>query len=276
MNPTYRRPTRPLTALSAALPCALFIAGALIAPAAPAAGFSPLSQSRAVQMAGEIVIVDLNTQQAFTDSLAPAAQTLPADFGTFDESVGLGELSLLVPDLGEAYGAGRAAQTSSIAAQAIRFNGMADVFMSGQLNGAADLLATGTSSSRFDIGFSVAQSLQVDLSMTSEVGSSNSLYTFSLTQDAGPVVWDQTVLLDDQGAEIRTFSQRLTLGPGNYRLQATLNASSVFTNDSGTSGRALAEFSLVTAPVPEPGAAALLLAGLLTVGAMVRKHRADR
>lgn len=244
---------------------ALFTVAVLVGGSpADAATFTSLSQARSVDISGQIDLTDLDTGEVFSASLAPGAQTAPGDFGLFDEAVGLGDLVLDNP-LGAGNGAGRAAQTSSFAADAIRFDGVADVFMSGQVFGNADIMGTGSASSLLAYRFSVAQAVTVVLSMSSEIGPRLNDFDFALTRENGDVIWDQTEIFDLDGNPDRTFTQLLDLAPGVYDLDVALSAASFFsTSDMGASGRVLADFSIV--PVPEADTMAITLGGLLLLG----------
>ena len=83
---------------------------------------------------------------------------------------------------------GRAAQTSTLGTDAIHFDGMADVFMSGEVNGNAGMTGSGGAASRFAQRFSLSQATTVELDMPSELGPRNNDYTFALTHENGEVV----------------------------------------------------------------------------------------
>ena len=235
-----------------------------------AATFTSVSQARSVDISGHIDLTDLDTGEVFSASLAPHAQTAPGDFGLFDQAVGLGALVLDNP-LGAGNGAGRAAQTSSFAPDAIRFDGVADVFMSGQVFGNADISGSGSASSLLAYRFSVAQAVTVRLAMNSEIGPRLNQFDFALTRENGDVVWDQTEIVDIDGNPDRTFTQLLDLAPGVYDLGVVLSAASFFsTSDMGASGRVLADFSIV--PVPEADTMVTTLGGLLLLGWVARRR----
>jgi hypothetical protein len=250
----------------------LAVLGFLTCTSVDAATFTAISQMRSVAIGGQITIVDQDNGDTFQASLAPGAQTAPGDFSVFDESFGLGDL-VLENALGVGRGAGRAAQTSSIGGQVIRFDGAADVFMSGEVFGNAAINASGAASSRFEYRFSVAEATPVILAMQSEVGPNRSDYTFLLRSDAGNVVWADTVLFDDAGNEIRSFSRSLLLAAGVYQLDAVLTASSAFDNNFGSSGRAVGAFTITA--VPEADTWTMMVGGMLAMGFVVRRRIAS-
>ena len=229
-----------------------------------AATFTGLSQARSVAIAGQITLTEFEFGEAFTASQSLHEQTAADDFGVFNQSVGLGTLVLDHP-LGSGRGAGRSAQTSNLGPEAIVFDGTADVFMSGEVFGDADITGSGGASSRLAYSFSLSQTTTVRLGMVSELGPRNNDYRFALTREDGEVVWDQTSIFDEDGNEHRDFTQSLILGPGVYTLDVGLTASSFFTANFGVSGRALASFSIT--PVPLGDSMLLLASGVsLLVG----------
>lgn len=250
----------------------LAVLGFLTCTSVDAATFTAISQVRSVAIGGQITIVDQDNGDTFQASLAPGAQTLPGDFGQFDASFGLGDLVLDNP-LGTGRGAGRVAQTSSLGGQVIRFDGAADVFMSGEVFGNAAVSGSGAASSRFQYRFSVAEAIPVILAMESEVGPNRSDYTFLLRNDAGDAVWADTVLFDDAGNEIRSFSRSLLLSAGVYQLDAALTASSAFDNNFGSSGRAIGAFTITA--VPEANTWTMMVGGLLAMGFVASRRMAS-
>lgn len=250
----------------------LAVLGFLTSTAADATSFAAISQVRSVAIGGQITIIDQDNGDTFQASLAPGAQTSPGDFGVFDASFGLGDL-VLDTALGTGRGAGRVAQTSSFAGDAIRFEGAADVFMSGEVFGNAAINGSGAASSRFEYRFSVAEATPVILAMESEVGPNRSDYTFLLRSDAGNVVWADTVLFDDAGNEIRSFSRSLLLAAGVYQLDAALTASSAFDNNFASSGRAVGAFTITA--VPEADTWTMMVGGMLAMGFVARRRMAS-
>ena len=95
--------------------------------------------------------------------------------------------------------------------------------------------------------------------------------TFSLKDDAGAVVWADTVLFDDDGNEIRSFSRSLALSAGVYDLNATLTASSSFDNNFGSAGRAVGAFTITA--VPEADTVMMMFGGLVAMAFVARRRR---
>jgi hypothetical protein len=237
---------------------ALALTASITASAVP---FTYLAQTRSISINGTLSLIDSMGNPAVTASQSATAATDSGDFGAFDDDVGLGGLVLDHPE-GNASGNGRAFQVSSLGAGEIRFDGGADVFVSGFPNGASELSGSGGAASRFATRFVLDAPLSVYLSMDSEIGPTNNDYRFLLERDDGTPIWSDTVFFDDNGNEIRRFTQVLDLDAGTYRVSADLTASSFFFNDGPTrAGRVLAEFSI--RPVPEPGSAVVVLFGLL-------------
>ena len=252
------------------LSCALVMVSLVGGHRADAATFTGLSQARSVAIAGILELTDFETGDTFKASAAPSAQTAPGDFGLFDRSVGLGQLVLDNP-LGNGRGSGRASQTSTLGTEAIHFDGTADVFMSGEVNGNAEMTGSGSAASRFVHRFSLSQATTVRLDMVSELGPRNNDYTFALTHENGEVVWDQTSVFDDDGNVHRTFLQTLALMAGVYDLNVALTATSFFTANFGFAGRALATFSITPVPLGNP--LALLVRSCAVLGRIRRQRR---
>jgi hypothetical protein len=250
---------------------ALTVLGFLTCTVADAATFTAISQARSVAIGGQITIIDQDNGDTFPATLALGDQTTPGDFGVFDKSFGLGQLVLDNP-LGSGRGAGRAAQTSSLGSEVIRFDGAADVFMSGEVFGNAAINGSGAASSVMEYRFSVAQATPVILAMQSEVGPVRSDFTFLLRNDAGDVVWADTVLFDDDGNEIRSFSRSLALAAGVYQLDTALTASSSFDNNFGSAGRAVGAFTITA--VPEADTATMVFGGLVAMAFVARRRSA--
>jgi hypothetical protein len=244
----------------------------LTATAAHAASFASLSQTRSIAIAGQMTLFSLDSTPPYpiNASLADGAQTAPADFGTFNASVGLGALRITDP-LGEGFGAGRAGQVSSFSAQSIRFEGAADVNLTGFAQPEAEITGNGSASSRLIYSFSLDRASTVALTMSSEVGPSRSSYSFLLADLSGTTVWDQTSLFDANGNETRDFTTLLTMGAGSYNLAVVLGASSTFRNDESSAGRAIANF--VLSPVPEPSTALQAALALTLLGGWMRLRR---
>lgn len=248
----------------------LAVLGFLTCTTANAGTFTAISQARSVAIGGQITIIDQDNGDTFQASLAPGAATAPGDFGVFDKSFGLGDL-VLENALGVGRGAGRAAQTSSLGGEVIRFDGAADVFMSGEVFGNAAINGSGAASSLMEYRFSVAEATTAILAMTSEVGPTRSDFTFVLRNDSGDVVWADTVLFDDDGNEIRSFSRSLGLAAGVYQLNTALTASSSFDNNFGSAGRAVGAFTITA--VPEPDTAAMVFGGLVAMAFVARRRQ---
>ena len=247
----------------------------LSSAAAQAATFSSLSQSRSIAASAQVELISFNQDEVLSVSglLSGGAQTNPGDFSTFDQSFGLGALSIEDPVLGYGRGNGRAAQTSSFTAGLISFNGTADVNMEGEPTpGFADIIGSGSASSRLSYSFSLDQAASVRLTMSSNLTPSRSGYTFSLAQGDSSI-WNDTSIFDANGNEVRDFSVVLNLGAGTYDLNTVLGASSFITNSSSGAGRAVATFSLQALPVPEPATALQILAGLLLIAAFAAGPR---
>ncbi len=233
-----------------------------------AATFNGLAQARSVAIGGQLTLNDFDTGETFTANQSFNEPTLAGNFGLFDKSVGLGTLILDNP-LGIGQGAGRAAQTSRLGPEGIEFDGVADVFMSGQLNTFnADLTGSGGAASRLSYSFSLAHDTSVLLDMISELGPRANSFTFSLSRDDGTVIWNETSVFDDDGNEHRAFTRTLLLNTGVYNLESALNATSFFVGEFGFSGRALATYSLTAVPLGNP----LLLMGSALVLALGQRH----
>ena len=99
---------------------ALAVLGFLTCTSVDAATLTAISQVRPVAIGGQITIVDRDNGDTFQASLAAGAQTDPGDFSVFDESFGLGD-HMLDNALGIGRDAGRAAQTSTLGGQVIRW-----------------------------------------------------------------------------------------------------------------------------------------------------------
>ena len=242
----------------------------LVAPVTHAATFNGLAQARSVAIGGVLTLNDFDTGETFDANAAPNEGTLTGDFGLFNKSVGLGTLVLDNP-LGSGQGAGRAAQTSRLGPERIEFDGVADVFMSGQLNTFnADLAGSGSAASRLAYSFSLAQDTTVLLDMISELGPRGNSFTFSLSRDDGAVIWNETSVFDDDGNEHRAFARTLLLTAGVYHLGSTLSASSFFSGDFGFSGRGLATYSITPVPLVHP---LVLMASATALGVVLGRRR---
>lgn len=257
--------TAPLRAL-ALLALTLAAAGPL-----HALTFAPLEQARRIAIGGNLEIRNFDGSVVDTAALSRARQAPHDDpFGSFDMSVGLSALALSTP-LGDANGAGRAAQRSILGADSIEFEGFADVFMSGSAGGDAFATGSGHASSQFDYHFDLAAPQQVRLTMRSTVAPAASDFQFVLEHDDGELVWDSEIIGDENGDPVTSFSKVLDLRAGSYWVRGTLTASSYFDSSVSIAGRAEAAFSLTA--VPEPAGALLMLGGLAVLPLAVARRR---
>lgn len=223
-----------------------------------AAGFEALSQIRSVNI-GAGVSINANDDSGFSESASDGDGYLTAGPGVLDKAVGLSDFSLFTP-YGSGGGSGRASQESWMNDGEIYFNGFADVFVSAGSSGDGYATASGSAASDFSFVFRLEAPTEVELHMSSgNYDGATSEYWFSLSNHNGTPIWDQTGI-EVYPNYLTTFTVNLQLAPGDYSINAHVGAFSSYEGGFGFSGQAAAEFSLKV--VPEPGAAALLLAGL--------------
>ena len=152
----------------------------------------------------------------------------------------------------------QASQQSRVGTQQMSGSGGADAFS--DLDNSEGL-------SRFDIGFQVTDPVRVILDGSFEMQDEafGSLLAIASVDQSGQRVFGMTYFPLD---EIQTFFFDELLGPGVYRLLISIspngNASSSF------------DFTFDVMPVPEPGTAGLLGAGLALMALRRKRARADR
>jgi hypothetical protein len=165
------------------------------------------------------------------------------------------------------------AQQSFIGTSQLSFSASADAFASGSRTSPFaeySVLASGTTT--YGVSFDIATPTPVQLTLDSEIGGLgifDGIFDFELSRD-GTVVWTDELKRDPvTGAETRSFTQALLLQPGHYALSALVRAqAAVFPDVEQVQAHVLGEFML--AAVPEPRAWAVMLAGLVLVGAVRR------
>ena len=181
-------------------------------------------------------------------------------FGLFEQSAGVSLRTAYASVDGQGY------QVSTLNSDGFSFRGVADVLVSAQLgsdsqpdysdsiDGHANAVSAATMSFKF----------AVDTATEVKFTGNHSFYggtpTYNFAGDNG-FVWD------DQGES--SFSTLLTLAPGTYTFGISLMAGSDAFAES-RDARATADFSLTA--VPEPGVLAMLLPGMLLIGAMARRR----
>jgi hypothetical protein len=242
---------------------------------AHAGPFDPVSQTRSPQGGTTAIAWSANGDHDGWDIYQPP--TWFTDTGAFSGTAGVGQRSIASPDgLATANGQSAISQQSFIGDSVISFSSVASAEGSGSASGGGDYLSSSTLASLIESAFDVATATWVTLTMDSRLDP-GATFSFQLARD-GTTVWDDEVLHDAGGAEIRSFSQSLLLTPGHYTLNSSLSL-----NGSVASGpdhlpasaefhaQGSAEFRL--AAIPEPQTWLLMLGGLGLVGSLVRKSR---
>lgn len=208
--------------------------------------------------------------------LAEPPTLLSLDLGAWEAGWSLGPRTWGTPDDATATGAIAVAQQSFIGTSQLSFSGSADAFATGyRTTQFGDYHAIAHGNTAYDVAFDIATPIQVKLTLDSEIGgqgSIESIFDFELLRD-GAVVWTDELKRDPvTGAETRSFTQTLLLQPGHYALSAVVRASAaVYPDASLQQAHAFGAFTL--AAVPEPQSWASMLAGIVLVGALLRRSR---
>lgn len=253
--------------------------GATVVAAAQAATIHVVSDSREVRSSGSATTTSVTMYFDGRDPVTVVEQELKAanpqshsGFGAWSAADGLAlRTSGAIAD-------GQGWQTSRFDANGLWFAGVADIAASGSQSFMSDgesqteILGTagGSASSVVNWVFDLAATTPMVLAMDSRQGGNRGGWNFSLSGDNG-FLWDDTFLVDDQGNQLFVWERWLNLAPGRYTLSASLGASAFAGGDMFRADRAAAEFSLTAAPVPEPGTALLVLAGLYLLAAARRR-----
>ena len=179
-------------------------------------------------------------------------------FGLFEQSVGM-SLRTTYANVD-----GRSSQQSTFNSDGFSFHGVADVSGSAESDFTVNNNKSVNATAYGSAAVSLTHKFAVDTPTTVKFTGNHSFYggtpTYNFAGDNG-FVWD------DQGES--SFSTLLTLAPGTYTFDLTLDAgTSVDSSYYGT--RSTADFSLTA--VPEPGVLAMLLPGMLLIGAMARRR----
>ncbi len=251
----------------------LIAAAWLAASASASAGpFEMLGQARSVSIAATLSLDDWETGDF--RSLSGSDYRVAPDLGTFDAAVGLSGF-FLYTSAGAASGSGRAAQRSTLASDAIRFDGFADVYVGGYANWNGYVTASGGAFSSFYVEFAVTAPLRVRLDMSSmgvTGDGADTDFRFALLGPDGTAVWDQTwIIADPYGSPRYTYSTVLSLAPGRHTLGSYLAAYSWFESSYGGAGQASAMYALtpLTPSVQLAGGDSLALLALgLALGAL--------
>lgn len=181
-------------------------------------------------------------------------------FGLFDQSAGVSLRTTHASVDGQGY------QVSTLNSDGFSFRGVADVLVSAQVDSisAPDYYenieghANATSAATMNFKFAVDTATAVKFTGNHNFYGGTPTYNF---------VGDNGFVWDDQGES--SFSTLLTLAPGTYTFGISLMAGSDAYAGS-RDARSTADFSLTA--VPEPGVLAMLLPGMLLIGAMARRR----
>lgn len=223
--------------------------------ALPATGatFQPVSQSRSVQMLGDLNAFNYETQESSWAEFNDGAHSLPDGW----DPLRLG-MDISIPD-GNCFGQGIASQTLVAGTRSIQFTGLADVYVAGIESFPYQLEGRGSAFVDIEYSFSIDAAQTVVLAMDSSIGDyRDDDFLFAFKSASGDDVWSDTAVVNDRGDVERSFSRQFLLQPGEYTLSAHLTAFSALSAASSFSGRTWAQFSV--SAVPEPRAIWLVLA----------------
>lgn len=241
---------------------AVLLAALAVQPVS-AAIFSPVSQSRSVQLSAQLNAFNFETQTNSSAVFDDEDNSLPDGWDPLRMGMDIG---LAEPDC---FGQGLASQDLMAGSSRIEFSGLADVSISGYSPAPYMLEGSGGALVRMQYRFSLAQAQQVELVMDSSVGSErDDDFTFLLASAQGAPVWAATSVIDDEGLS-RSFKRSFTLQAGDYIVSTRLAAASYLSGGQSSSGRTMAQFSLTA--VPEPQTWVLVLAALGLVPYVSRK-----
>ncbi len=213
-----------------------------------------LSANLEVEDSENMSVNDLQLRETWRDSSATQNQRSVFINGELQDSL--------------ATANGQAKADVSLTNTGILFDGLADVFISGQQFGFYNLSGSGSSNVELVWEFYLEQELPALLSMKSDE-KPDGVYQFQLiylgaTADSKKqIIWSDTAVYDYWGTPMYEFTRPIALKPGSYRLRATLASSSWLNNG----GRIAASFHLRARPTEPPICCLALTASCLACAA---------
>ncbi|RZI85806.1 MAG: PEP-CTERM sorting domain-containing protein [Rubrivivax sp.] len=248
----------PLRRLLPHQPCAYKLALAMAplfgAFSVHGATMEPVSQSRSVQMLGDLNAFNYETQESSWADFNDGAQSLPDGW----DPLRLG-MDISIPD-GNCFGQGMASQTLVAGTKSIEFTGLADVNVAGIESFPYQLEGSGSAYVDIEYSFRIDAAQSVVLAMDSSIGNfREDDFIFAFKSASGDYIWADTAVVNERGDVERSFSRQFLLQPGQYTLSAHLTAFSAMSAATSFSGRTWAQFSV--SAVPEPATAWMVLAG---------------